>query len=409
MKKYDSIIFGNGFNCAVASELIEECESRYKYLFKLEDFLEKLYEYENGEYKDEIIELAEQVLLESCNYRFANLYQRLSKYYVEEPPIHLICNIETRLVKLIQGFLNSLTTNKEEIFWGISVEVIGKEIEELQSKNWVLFYRDISVKKKKLVENHLKRLDDLLSEIYMLYNIHAVVLNWYISKNLKLEERRKQYYQNFYNKHLKADSYVLTTNYGEEIKEYYPNVEYLHGKFIPYGEILSVDGKVTDRLKIKKTDGNYSFLFGATPVKKHYVIEKGIYDNRLFLDAEGDTSREYGKLLVFGMSFATVHKGLLYPGMTKKVFYENIDTHIMKAINDLFVRRKIHSVTIVAYNEEDNNRYKKFFESFKASKDVIIGQLYEIGKIKIISEKEFLREDRNNLSGIIDGLIKSRR
>ena len=392
MMKYDAIIFGNGLNCAIASELKKKCDKKYQYLFDLKTFLEHLLKYENKQYEDDIVKLAEEILLISSNCRFMNLYERLLKYYTEELPIELICNIETRLMPLIQGFLQSITNDRKELYWGICVETIGREIEELQKK--VPYYSNTSAKTKRNVKVHLERLNDLLTDIYILYNIHAIVLNWYILNNQELEELRKKYYRNFFETHLDTSAYIMTTNYGEEIKQHYSNAEYLHGSFISCEEILDRDGRIKDKLKIKRTDGEYSFMFGATPVKKHYVIEKGIYDDRLFLDAKSQGVRYYGDLLIYGMSFAKVHKGILNPNTTRKMFYENIDTHIMKAINDLFVNQRICSVTIVAYSEDDNKRYQGFLKSFNAADDVIIGQLYASGKIRIISNEEFEKENR---------------
>ncbi len=60
MKKYDSIIFGNGFNCAVDNELAKYSNKQFGYLFSLKEFLLKL--------------------LELSEVRFKTLYDRLKRY-----------------------------------------------------------------------------------------------------------------------------------------------------------------------------------------------------------------------------------------------------------------------------------------------------------------------------------------
>lgn len=388
MEKYDSIIFGNGFNCAVLNEMCSKCDQQYQYLFDLKTFLTKLYEHEEGTYEDEVIMLAEQILVESGNRRFIHLYESMSKYYDMEKPIDVVCNIETRLLMLVYNFLNSKTNNRVEILGTICTEIMGVEIKELQTKYGILYRDKISVKRIENIHENMKRMDWLLEEIFTLYNIHAVVLNWYVSNNLKLEKIREQYYNNFFNIHLREGAIIMTTNYGEEIQEYFPEAEHLHGKFVTYKEVLDESGKVKSKIKIKEDD-HYRFFFGATPLKKHNVVEKGIYDDRFFTDLKTANCRQYGDLLIFGISFAEVHGDILDRAITNRKFYEHIDMHIIKAINDLFQEKKIRSVTVVAHDETDRERYHKLLNSFKYSQHTIVSQLYESGKIKIISNDVF--------------------
>lgn len=392
MKKYDSVIFGNGFNCAVSYEMSIKCADEYKYLFNLESFLNRLYDYEMEKmpsrektlYTDKYLKMAEDMLVKSNKGRLVSLCDRLSYYYALEQPIKLICNIETRLVELTLGFFKKVCPNFMELACAIAIQVADQNIVTDGRAKRLLTNREY-----KEMREYLERLDSLLADIYRLYNIHDAIQNLYILKNPELESVRKKYYSKFMKLHMKKNAIYMTTNYGLEIKEYYPRIEYLHGCFVDCKVSISDAGEVLKGIDIKDEKGIYKFFFGASSINKHYALEDGIYDDAFFLGAKCKKGRHYGNMLIFGMSFAKIYGNLenFYPEERK--FDMHIDSHIMKTIDELFASNRLKTVTIVAYSEDDKQNYVNLLESYKSCDVVNIGNLYDMNKIKIISEEEF--------------------
>lgn len=377
-KKYSSIIFGNGFNYAVMGELASEVEEEYKYLLNMKEFLVRLKLFEQKEYHDNYVELAEFILEHSHRRKFIEVCEKIEKYNLGIDAVELIVNLEPNLFIFAYNFAKeTFFTAGDLIFFGTMLlygeDKEGNKVklkERIRENNYRKLFRKLDsrmgIKKKEF--------DLLLDDIYFYYNLFDAVQGSFISEKKYIIEKRKRYYKQFAKKYLKKDAIIMTTNYGLEIKEIYKNVEYLHGHFTKW---------TGENLQIRDETGHYAFLFGSSACHKHKEIEEGIYGKTFFQDS----SRIYGDLLVYGISFAKI-KELSKCDLRGSTYDFHIDMHILKRIDELFEMRKIDSLTVVAHNNTDKNNYENLFESFKKSKYTKIFSLYKSEKIRIMDEKD---------------------
>lgn len=118
-KKYYSIIFGNGFNYAVMGELASEVEEEYKYLLNMKEFLVRLKLFEQKEYHDKYVELAEFILEHSHRKRFIEVCEKIKKYNLGIDAVELIVNLEPNLFIFAYNFAKeTFFTAGDLIFFG---------------------------------------------------------------------------------------------------------------------------------------------------------------------------------------------------------------------------------------------------------------------------------------------------
>ena len=76
-------------------ELASEVEEEYKYLLNMKEFLVRLKQFEQKEYHDKYVELAECILKQSHRRKIVELCEKLEKYKLGIDAVELIVMIFT--------------------------------------------------------------------------------------------------------------------------------------------------------------------------------------------------------------------------------------------------------------------------------------------------------------------------
>ncbi len=157
-----------------------------------------------------------------------------------------------------------------------------------------------------------------------------------------------------------VDSEVYSLNF-DMLLDNFINVKHIHGSFVDkmekYQDIVSCMTSSTTFL--------YKFLFGTSGVEKLSSMNQLRNNNISGFDYDflfGD--KEFGNLLIYGVSFGLsniVPKEL-------KVKYEDfyltncVEGHILVRLNALYQMKKIKTITIAYYSEEDKYNYQELFK-----------------------------------------------
>ena len=357
-KKYDTLIFGNGFNIKVVNEYKALVDEEARYIFNMNDFLQKRNYYENRVCKlDKYMEKAELLYKNNMNAGFKIIETTVRGMFGSDLDyVELLCNVERELGLYCSKGIRKLNTSdvvKGIIYHNANVRkmnqnTINNIISEVNAKGYKVKNND-----KKIINEYINNWNFLIKEISCCYNVLDVIQQEYILQNKSVLKQRIRTYRKFEKQYLNKSSIKITTNYGNEIKDIWPDVVYLHGKF----DVADENGKLFSY----KENNEPSILFASTAVYKQYnekVRDSIFYSNKV----------QFGKILIYGISFVKssdyeMERIMKKNGIETVSLYQDI--HIIKRCLELMKNGQAYSVTIAAYSENDVKNYRAMLKEMK--------------------------------------------
>ena len=165
-----------------------------------------------------------------------------------------------------------------------------------------------------------------------------------------------------------VDGEVYSLNF-DKLLDNFINVKHIHGSFADklekYQDLVSCMTSSTSFL--------YKFVFGTSGVEKLSSMNQLYNNNVSGFDYDflyGD--KDFGHLLVYGVSFGLSN---IVPqelkGRYKDFYLSNcVEGHILVRLDALYQAKKVKTITIAYYSEEDRSNYQELFK-FCDCKEII--------------------------------------
>lgn len=165
-----------------------------------------------------------------------------------------------------------------------------------------------------------------------------------------------------------VDGEVYSLNF-DKLLDNFINVKHIHGSFVDkmekYQDIVSCMTSSTSFL--------YKFLFETNGYAKLFAMNQLKANNVANFDYEflfGD--KDFGNLLIYGVSFGLSN---IVPqelkGKYEDFYLTNcVEGHILVRLNALYQMKKIKTITIAYYSDEDKSNYQELFK-FCDCKEII--------------------------------------
>ena len=147
----------------------------------------------------------------------------------------------------------------------------------------------------------------------------------------------------------------------DKLLDNFINVKHIHGSFAnkleKYQDLVSCMTSSTSFL--------YKFVFGTSGVEKLSSMNQLYNNNVSGFDYDflyGD--KDFGHLLVYGVSFGLSN---IVPqelkGRYKDFYLSNcVEGHILVRLDALYQTKKVKTITIAYYSEEDRSNYQELFK-----------------------------------------------
>ena len=161
---------------------------------------------------------------------------------------------------------------------------------------------------------------------------------------------------------------VYSLNF-DKLLDNFINVKHIHGSFVDkmekYQDIVSCMTSSTSFL--------YKFLFETNGYAKLFAMNQLKANNVANFDYEflfGD--KDFGNLLIYGVSFGLSN---IVPqelkGKYEDFYLTNcVEGHILVRLNALYQMKKVKTITIACYSDEDKSNYQELFK-FCDCKEII--------------------------------------
>ena len=229
--------------------------------------------------------------------------------------------------------------------------------------NPYLINSDIAGEERLYIDQYDRLIKNVASFYFLIFNY------WYIKKVHNIIDYNDEAIKSL-SDDIKTlvDGEVYSLNF-DKLLDNFINVKHIHGSFADklekYQDLVSCMTSSTSFL--------YKFVFGTSGVEKLSSMNQLYNNNVSGFDYDflyGD--KDFGHLLVYGVSFGLSN---IVPqelkGRYKDFYLSNcVEGHILVRLDALYQAKKVKTITIAYYSEEDRSNYQELFK-FCDCKEII--------------------------------------